>query len=214
MSVEPKRIDFKLYLITDRSQAKGGDLLNTLEEALASGVRAVSLREKDLKGRELFELARKVRKLTVKYDAKLFINDRIDVALASGAAGVHLGEVSIPVGAARKVCKDMLIGCSTHSLEGAKRAVAAGADFITFGPIFETPSKVKFGPPQGVKKLLDVVSAVDIPVFAIGGIKADNLDSVMAEGRPFGVAIISGIIAAPSPGKAAKVYLEKANVRI
>jgi thiamine-phosphate pyrophosphorylase len=207
--MKSQRVDFRIYLITDRHQARGGDLLPTLNEALGSGIGAVQLREKDMGGRELLELALKIKILTERYGARLFINDRIDVALASGADGIHLGEASIPVESAKKICKGILVGCSTHSLEGAKRAEGGGADFITFGPVFETPSKAQYGPPLGIKKLLEVVSAVNIPVFAIGGIKADNLARVMTEGGPHGVALISGIIAAPSPGEAAKKYLEK-----
>ncbi len=207
--MKSQRVDFRIYLITDRHQARGGDLLKTLIEALDAGIGAVQLREKDLGGRELLELAVKIKRLTERYRARLFINDRADVALASGADGIHLGEASIPVETAKKICKGMLVGCSTHSLEGAKRAEKGGADFITFGPVFETPSKAQYGPSLGIEKLHEVVSAVNIPVFAIGGIKAENLAGVMTEGGPYGVALISGIIAAPSPGEAAKKYLEK-----
>ncbi len=210
--METGEIDFRVYLITDRHQAKRGGLLEVLEEALESGIGAIQLREKDMTGRDLFQLASEARKLTARYGAKLFVNDRIDVALSVTADGVHLGEASIPVADAKRICGGMTVGRSTHSLQSAKRAEEEGADFLTFGPVFKTPSKEAFGPPAGVVKLAEVVRAVGIPVFALGGIKPDTIDRVMAEGKPFGVALISAIIAAPSPGKAAALVLEKTAV--
>lgn len=207
--MKSRDIDFRLYLVTDRHQVTGSGLLWTLNEALDAGVGAISLREKDMGGSELFELAVKVRSLTERYGASLFINDRVDVALASGADGVHLGEASIPPDAAKRISRGMLVGSSTHSLEGAQRAEGGGADFIAFGPVFDTPSKARYGPPLGIEKLKEVVSAVAIPVFAIGGIKDDNLFRVMSEGGSHGVALISGIMAAQSPRDAAKKYLAK-----
>lgn len=184
-------------------------LLYTLDEALRSGVGAVQLREKDLAGRELFDLARKTKKLTDTYNAKLFINDRVDVALAVRAAGIHLGENSLPVKDARKLCDEMIIGRSTHSLQGALNAEAEGADFVTFGPVFKTPSKVRYGPPVGLSSLAEVAREVTIPVFAIGGIKVGNVEEVMTEGAPFGIALISGVIEALSPSKASAQFLER-----
>ncbi len=135
-------VDFKLYLITDRKQTKL-PLPEAVRLALQGGVPAVQLREKDLPVRELLALAQELRAITREFGAKLFVNDHVDVAVAVEADGVHLGHQSMPVDAARKIVGSrMLIGVSTHSAQEAKDAEARGADFITFGPVFETPSKV------------------------------------------------------------------------
>jgi thiamine-phosphate pyrophosphorylase len=190
-------IDFSLYLITDRKLlTPHSSLLTAVEDGLKGGVKAVQLREKDLNTRELLELAYKIRELTKEYHAKLFINDRIDIALAIGADGVHIGQKGIPAHAVRKIVQEKLrIGVSTHSLEEALEAERDGADFITLGPIYETPSKLKYGKPIGVDTLRRVKSAVSIPVFGIGGIKLDRVQEVMEAGAD-GVALISAILAA------------------
>lgn len=196
-------VDFRLYLITDRRQAKGGDLLAAVERALSGGVRAVQLREKDMDGRELLELARKMRVLTSRHGAKLLINDRVDIALAAGADGVHLGVASIlPADARRLLGPDRLIGCSAHGMEELAAAEAGGADFVTFGPVYTTPSKARFGPPLGVEALRRACAASGIPVFALGGVGQRNIGEVIAAGAD-GIAAISAILAAPDPGTAA-----------
>jgi thiamine-phosphate pyrophosphorylase len=195
----PKRIDFNLYLITDRKQVKTGNLTDAVEKALQGGVRAVQLREKDLSSRELYELAVELRRITSRFKAKLFINDRLDIALAVDADGVHLAENSIPADQARKLLSpEKLIGVSCHNLQGAVAAEKNGADLITFGPIFQTPSKAIYGEPVGLEKLAAAASALSIPVFGLGGIKADNISSVLTAGA-FGIALISDIIAADNP---------------
>jgi thiamine-phosphate pyrophosphorylase len=192
-------VDFRLYLITDRRQAAGGNLLEAVERALAGGVRAVQLREKDLGGRELLELARKMRALASRYGAKLLINDRADIALAAGADGVHLGEASIPPEEARRLLgPGKLIGCSAHSAERLAAAEAGGADFAVFGPVYFTPSKAPYGPPLGVDTLRRACASVRIPVFALGGVGAENIEEVIAAGAD-GVAMISAILAAEDP---------------
>jgi thiamine-phosphate pyrophosphorylase len=190
-----EKVDFKLYLITDRQLFPGdASFMAALEEALKGGVRAVQLREKDIAIRELLRMAHSLRELTAIYGAKLFINDRVDVALAVDADGVHLGGSSMPAFAARKATGDgMLIGVSTHSVEEAGRAEEEGADFVTFGPIFETPSKVRYGKPVGTYLLREVSAKILIPVFAIGGIKKDTTERALACGA-YGIALISGIL--------------------
>jgi thiamine-phosphate pyrophosphorylase len=146
---------FNLYLVSDRTQTGGRDLLWVLERALEGGVNAVQLREKDLSGRDLLELATKTRTLCERYGAPLFINDRIDVALAVDAAGVQLGKASLPIEVARTLLgPDKLIGASIHSPEEVRDAKSAGADFFVFGPVYFTPSKASFGAPQGVSARL------------------------------------------------------------
>lgn len=201
------RVDFSLYLITDRHQTSGQDLSAVVEAALAGGVRAVQLREKDLTPRELLVIARTMRELTGRYGAKLIINDRADIALAAGADGVHLGEASIPAAAARRILgPDRLIGVSCHNTEGALAAETSGADFITFGPVYPTPSKATYGPPVGVERLSETAELLRIPVFALGGIKRENTSEVMATGAA-GVALISAIIAAGNPAEEARTFL-------
>ena len=167
----------------------------------------VQLREKDLGGRELFLLAEKVRRLCERYQASLFVNDRIDVALGVDAHGVQLGTASMPVGAARElVGEKKLIGVSTHSVREAKEAEQAGADFILFGPVCYTPSKALYGKPQGLGLLKEVVEKVSLPVYAIGGIKVENIAEVKETGVR-GVALISAVLSAADPLTAAREIL-------
>ncbi len=189
-------LNFRLYLITDRKLFKSlCAFYLAIEDALSGGVKAIQLREKDLTARELFEIASWMRELTSKYDAKLFINDRVDIALAVGADGVHLGQKSIPVQAVRdSFGNKLIIGCSTHSLEEALKAEKEGADFITIGPIYETPSKVIYGKPIGVEVLKKTKLSLSIPVFAIGGIKLNNVEDLKESGVD-GIALISAILA-------------------
>ena len=198
-------IDFSLYLITDRHQTAGRPLLEVLEAALSGGVRAVQLREKDLPVAELYELAWELRALTARFDARLFINDRIDLAMAVEADGVHLGKQSLPVTAARRIAPDILIGYSSHAVGEAAAALAKGADFVTFGPIFPTPSKAAYGEPVGLAELSRACNQANAPVFALGGVKPDNLDKVKATAC-CRVALISGILAAPDPAAAAEQF--------
>jgi thiamine-phosphate pyrophosphorylase len=199
--------DFDLCLITDRHQTQGRELLWVLESALTGGVRAIQLREKDLSARELFYLAEKTRKLTAAHGARLFINDRVDVALAVAADGVQLGKNSISAQAARELLGlERLIGVSTHSLEEARQAENQGADFVFFGPVFYTPSKAVYGAPQGIEQLKKIVENVALPVYAIGGIKPENLSEVIRAGAR-GVALISAVIAAMDPRAASENIL-------
>jgi thiamine-phosphate pyrophosphorylase len=200
-------LDFNLYLITDRRLGGGRDLLLVVEEALEGGVKAVQLREKDLSSRDMYELAFAMRKLTARYNAGLFINDRVDIALAVDADGVHLGESSIPIHRARKMLgKKRLIGVSCHNQVNAIAAQDLGADFITYGPVFNTPSKAPYGPPVGIASLREVAPRLRIPVFALGGITGLNTRQVIAAGA-YGIALISAVIAAENPREEAKTLL-------
>jgi len=202
------RPNFELYLITDRKLTQGRDLCTVVQQALDGGVKAIQLREKDLGGKELFELADKLSVICHRYDAKLFINDRIDVALAVDAAGVQLGQTSLPLAVARALMgNEKLLGYSIHSPEEAKRAEREGADFILFGPVYFTPSKAPYGAPQGLPPLKETVTQVALPVYAIGGINAANLAQTMNTGI-HGVALISAIIAAGDPTAEAKKILD------
>jgi thiamine-phosphate pyrophosphorylase len=202
----PIAVDFKLYLVTDRRQIVGQSLLKATEDALKGGVKAIQLREKDLGTRELLRLAYEMRSLTLKYDARLFINDRADIAVAVDADGVHLGQQSVPPFALRRLAPRLIIGVSTHNINEARKAEEDGADFITLGPVFPTPSKMKYGKPIGLDTLGTVAGEVGIPVFAIGGITPANLKEAMDAGAE-GVALISGIYAEQNVKPATMKYM-------
>lgn len=202
-----KHVDFNLYLITDRNQSGGMRLIDIVEEALKGGVRGVQLREKDLSSRELYELAYDMRKLTAKYAAKLIINDRVDIALAVDADGVHLGLNCMPIHRVRKLLgNNKLIGLSCHNQVNAIMAQENGADFITFGPIYYTPSKANYGKPVGIERLATVTHLLGIPVFALGGIKRENIHEVIAAGAA-GIALVSAIIASDDPRSEAEAMI-------
>ncbi len=188
-------MDFKLYFITDRHQTRGRGLRDVVRSALKAGCIGIQLREKDLSARELVSIAQGLKAKASEAKGKFFVNDRVDIAVGIGADGVHLTQRSLPAGIVRRYFKDILIGVSTHSIEEAIHAEKDGADFITFGPIFYTPSKASYGAPLGIDALKDVVDKVDIPVFAIGGIKKDRIRNVMGAGA-YGVAMISAIASA------------------
>ena len=184
-------------------------LADAVRLALEGGVRAVQLREKDLPIREMLLLAQELRTITKEFGARLFINDRVDVARAVNADGVHLGHQSMPVQAVRKtVGKNMLIGVSTHSIEEARAAESGGADFITIGPVFDTLSKSSFGSPVGLSVIREAKNELNIPFYALGGIKSGNIVKVVGAGAS-GAAMISAIMAADDIKKASSKLIEK-----
>jgi thiamine-phosphate pyrophosphorylase len=181
---------FILCYVTDRrafdigaGQDREAALAQRIENAVCAGVDWVQIREKDLPARRLLDLTRTAiracHSLSTRSQARILVNDRCDVAWAAGAAGVHAGEKSLPVRLlieARRASgmADFLVGASCHSVGGAKSAAEQGADYLFFGPVFATPSKERFGPPQGMAKLAEACQAVSIPVMAIGGITLEN----------------------------------------
>jgi thiamine-phosphate pyrophosphorylase len=198
------RPDFRVYLITDRKIVP--DLVSSVEYALRGGVRAIQLREKDLSIRELLGLAYKLRELTQRYGARLFINDRVDVAIAVGADGVHLTTTSMPTYSVKRTWGGLIVGVSCHNEAEALEAEKEGADFITLGPIYETPSKIKYGPPLGLDIVRQVRAKTDIPIFAIGGVRLENIEEVLREGA-YGVALISGIFSSRDIRKTTEQYV-------
>jgi len=192
-----------LYLVTDRTRTRGRPLVEVVEAALQGGVDAVQLREKDLPVAELFALACKLGERCRQYGARLLINDRVDVAVAAQAGGVHLPVNSFAPADARALLGPAgLIGCSTHSLAEARAAAAGGADFIVFGPVFDTPSKRPFGPPVGLSALAEVTRSVSLPVVAIGGMTAERAAAARRHGAR-GVAVVSALLEAVDPRAAA-----------
>ena len=192
--------------VTDRKALAGDkslpELLDVIRAAAAAGVDWVQIREKDLPARELFTLVKEavalasVRPGSIRpRSIKVIVNDRLDVALAAGAAGVHLGHASAPAHEVVSWCRagnapaDFLVGVSCHSLGGAQEAQSAGASYTYFGPIYETPSKIPFGKPHGLEELAQVASAVTIPVIAIGGVNASNAPDCLRAGAA-GIAAI------------------------
>jgi thiamine-phosphate pyrophosphorylase len=207
--------DNKLYLITDRKLFSTEEaFFGAIEEALGAGVKIIQLREKDLETRDLLRMAYRCRGITRRFSASLFINDRLDIALIVEADGLHLGNSGLPVSVARKIVKNrLMLGCSTHSLQEAKEAEAGGADFITYGPLFVTPSKMQYGEPVGLMSLYEVSKRVSLPIFGLGGVKIINIHDVMNSGAS-GIALISGILGASDVGAAAAAYLKKSGERI
>ncbi len=197
----------KVYLITDRKHCPENRLLNNLEAALKGGVRDLQLREKDLPLKDLHSLAVVLKQMTERYGARLYINDRVDIALMVGADGVHLPENGMPANEVKACYPHLLVGVSTHSLDGAKQAKKDGADFITFSPIFETPSKMKYGPAQGLEALRTVCQEVTLPVLGLGGISKDRVSTVLDQGA-HGVALISGIWNGPDIKQESFEYMQ------
>jgi len=182
---------FQLYYITDRSQTKSRPLEDCIAAAIQAGVDWVQIREKDLPARRLLALAESALKYAPPQgNTRVVVNDRLDVALAACAHGVHLGTRSMPAEVVRgMVPGGFVVGVSCHSLEEALAAQAAGADYVLLGPIFATPSKLAYGAPLGLARLREVTARVSIPVFALGGITPDRL----AACREHGAAGIAGI---------------------
>ncbi|MGD0922638.1 MAG: thiamine phosphate synthase [Terriglobia bacterium] len=182
---------FELCYITDRRTLEPKPLLPLIQEAIRAGLDLVQIREKDLATRELLELVKGAVDAARGTSTRIVVNDRLDVALAAGAAGVHLGTQSLPARVVRQqVPKDFLVGVSCHTLEEALSAQSAGADYVVFGPIFETPSKLPYGPPLGLGKLREVTMRVKTPVLALGGITVERVRSCLEAGAA-GIAGIS-----------------------
>ncbi|MDI3298745.1 MAG: thiamine phosphate synthase [Bacillota bacterium] len=194
------------HLITDRERSSG-DLLAALAEAVAAGVRWIQIREKTAPAEALYRFGRELQADPRTRQAALIVNDRADVAMALGAAGVHLARKSLPVAAVRRFLpRGMLLGASVHSREEALEAAEAGADYVTFGPVFPTRSHPGRRA-QGLAALAAVVDVVRRPVLAIGGITPENVADVLATGAA-GVAAIGAILESAEPGAAARRLLD------
>ena len=188
-----RNTDFTLYLVTDRRWLGEKTLWDGVEEAIHGGATLVQLREKEISSKEYFELAQRVKEVTDQHGIPLIINDRIDIALAIDADGVHLGPEDLPVPIARKLLGDgKIIGSSAASVEEALLFQAQGADYLGVGAVFPTATK-RGTEKVGLDDLRGIKAAVHIPVVAIGGIKAENAKPVMETGVD-GVAVVSAIM--------------------
>ncbi|MDP6924169.1 MAG: thiamine phosphate synthase [Candidatus Scalindua sp.] len=191
-------LDF--VLITDRKVC-GNKLTDIIEQAIDGGVGTVQLREKDLSTCDLYRLAKEVREITSRKGANLIINDRVDIATAVDADGVHLGWQSLEIDTVRRMIgHDKIIGFSAHSLEEAERAENSGADYISISPIFDTANKDYSIKPLGVGEIGKIKGHIDIPVIALGGINENNVNKVLKNGAD-GIAVMSAILLSDSPGQ-------------
>ncbi len=203
-----RAVGFRLLAVTDRLRLPSGrSLVSAVDAALAGGVDAVQLREKDLRDAELVALAAELRALTSRHGARLLINGRPDVAREVGADGVHLPSAAPDVDAARAGLGEKgIVGVSAHSLAEVTAAHLQGADYVMFGPVFATRSKASFGEPMGIAALRIACASVPLPVFAIGGIRPERAGAVADTGAR--VAAISALLHALDPTAAAEAFLE------
>ncbi len=200
--------DYTLYLVTDRTLMTANTLEEAVEQAIDGGCSMVQLREKDLTAREFYEAACRLRALTRARNVPLIINDRLDIALAAGADGVHLGQKDLPCREARRLLgEDFLIGVSAATVAEAKQAQADGADYLGVGAMHVTATKTNTRPVTPAL-LAEIKAAVSIPVVAIGGIHAGNLSELRGTGID-GVAVVSAILAQPDITAAAKTMRQK-----
>ena len=203
-----KKFDTSLYFITDSSNYNEQEFLNRVEKALQGGVTLMQLREKDKTTREYIELAQKVHSITKKYNVPLIIDDRVDVALAIDAEGVHVGQSDMPIKTARKLMgENKIIGATTKTVKQAKEAFEQGADYLGVGAIYPTTTKVKTVL-TSTDTLRDICNSVPIPVNAIGGLNKDNID-VLHGISIAGICVVSAIMKADDPKKATEELKSK-----
>ena len=198
------KFDLSLYLVTDRSLLRGKDLLWTVEQAVLGGVSIVQLREKDTSSKEFYQLALSLKKILDRYKIPLIINDRLDIALAVDASGVHLGQSDLPCSTARQLLgKDKIIGLSIENSAQCQELQASSIDYIGYSPVFATTTKDDTASPLGLQGVAQIATQVDLPGVAIGGIDAHNAGDVIKAGAK-GIAVVSAIIASDDPQTAAR----------
>ena len=189
-----ERVD--IYPVTCERLSAGRSDLEVLERVIQGGARIVQLREKDYSKRELYLLGRRFREITASNRVLLIINDHLDIALAVGADGAHLGQDDLPVEAARRIAPDLIIGASTHGLDEALAAQADGADYINIGPIFETRTKEGVANYLGPDAIASIAPRINIPFTVMGGITESNIDQVLSRGARR-VAMVTAVTQAP-----------------
>jgi thiamine-phosphate pyrophosphorylase len=202
-------IDWSVCLVTDRPTAGRRDLLDIVRAAVAGGATLVQLREKEASTREMLDLGRAMLDITRAANVPLIVNDRIDVALALDADGVHVGQDDMPADVARRLIgPDRILGVSAETVEQAQAAEDSGADYLGVGTVFATPSKADAGAPIGLDGMRAIAQVSSVPLLAIGGITADNAADIRKAGA-HGVAVISAIISAPDPQDAARALYQQ-----
>jgi thiamine-phosphate pyrophosphorylase len=203
MNSNTTSVNYSLYLVTDSSLSRGRSTREIVSSALKGGVSCVQLREKDLGIRDFIRKAKALNSLLRPAGIPLIINDRVDVALAAEAAGVHLGQSDMKIEDARRLLGDScIIGISAECLEDALRAEKQGADYIGISPVFATVTKTDTASPLGLAGIKKIRSQVSLPLVAIGGINRENCAQVITSGAD-GIAVVSAIVSAPSPEHAA-----------
>jgi len=205
------KLDYSLYLVTDRKMLRERDLGQSIELAIQGGVTLVQLREKSVSTREFLELAIKVKEITARYQIPLIINDRLDIALAVDADGLHVGQNDLPMLKARELFPDKIIGVSASTLAEALLAQQQGADYLGVGAVFSTSTKTD-ATEVSLEQLELIKKSVTIPVVAIGGINEMNLKQVLAAGVD-GVSVVSAILAKEDILLAAKQLRELIIIR-
>lgn len=199
---------YDLYVVTSSELSRGRDTLEVVQAALAGGATIIQLREKHWPARKLVEVGKEIRKLTLKAGAGFIVNDRLDIALALEADGVHVGQEDLPVNVARSLLgPGKILGVSVGSVEEAIEAVAQGADYLGVGSIFATTSKADAGPPVGVELIRRIKEKVNVPIVGIGGITLSNAAQVIEAGAD-GVAVISAVVSADDIESAARELLK------
>ncbi|WP_322487129.1 thiamine phosphate synthase [Chloroflexus sp.] len=203
--MQPKtHIDWSLYVVTDAGLSRGRSHLAVIEAAIAGGATVVQYREKVAATRQMIAEAQVLRELTRRAGVPLIVNDRLDVALAIDAEGVHIGQDDMPAAVARRLIgPDKLLGVSAANLAEAMQAVQDGADYLGVGPVFATPTKPDAAPPIGMDGLREICRHVSLPVVAIGGINAANAADAIAAGAQ-GIAVVSAVVAAEDVTAAAQ----------
>lgn len=196
-------MDWSLYVITDAQLARGRSHVEVIHAAIEGGATIIQYRQKEGTTRRLVEEAQALRKLTWQADIPFIVNDRLDVALAVEADGVHVGQDDMPATFARRLMGARIVGVSVTNLQEALQAERDGADYLGVGPIFATPTKPDAAPPIGLEGLAEICRSVSIPVVAIGGINVHNAAAVIAAGAD-GVAVVSAVVAAPDVAAAAR----------
>jgi thiamine-phosphate pyrophosphorylase len=197
-------IDYSLYLVTDRGLSRGRSTVDVVTAAVRGGATVVQLREKAADTRDFVEEAMAIKDFLSARGVPLIVNDRLDVAQAVDADGVHLGQKDMPIELARKIVgPQMIIGISAESLTDAVEAERGGADYLGVSPIFDTPTKTDTAPALGLEGLQQIRTAVNLPLVGLGGLNADNAGRVIANGAD-GVAVVSAIVSADDPEQAAR----------
>jgi len=210
MLLKPRQteVNYSLYLVTDSDLSRGRSLLDIVGTAVDGGVTCVQVREKTTSSRAYLERLAPVRGFLRERGVPLFVNDRIDVALAAEADGVHLGQTDIPLLLARRIAGDrLIIGISCETTKDAIAAEQGGADYVSVSPVFGTPTKTDTAPPLGLDGVRGIRRAVRLPVVAIGGINGTNAGDIIRAGAD-GICVVSAIVSAQDPRAAAATLRE------